>query len=133
VGNWLIDQVDSITNRRIENARWYDEAFAGMGDSVGVPARRPDVKHVYHLYILRVERRDELLRYLQSEGIEAKIHYPIPIHLQPASKDLGYGKGDFPVCEKDCGCVITLPVHQHLTEEEMSFTIDRVKTFYGAK
>jgi dTDP-3-amino-2,3,6-trideoxy-4-keto-D-glucose/dTDP-3-amino-3,4,6-trideoxy-alpha-D-glucose/dTDP-2,6-dideoxy-D-kanosamine transaminase len=131
IGNRLIGQVKWITARRIEVARRYDRAFAGMGDAVRVPPRRRGVKHVFHLYMLRVERRDELLTFLNGKGVEAKVHYPIPMHLQPASKSLGYHPGDFPVSERDAKCIVTLPAHQHLSDEEIGYAIDQVRGFYG--
>ena len=102
-----------------------------MGNAVRVPHRRPEVRHVFHLYILRVEQRDELVAQLNSRGIEAKIHYPIPIHLQEAALDLGYGPGDFPVTENDAKCVVTLPAHQHLSQAELDYTVEQVRAFYG--
>ena len=129
VGNRIIGQMEWITQKRIENADFYDNAFADISD-INIPIRRSNVKHVYHLYIIRVERRDELLASLIEKGIEAKIHYPIPVHLQEAAKYLGYKKGDFPNCEKDCKRIITLPVHQHLSDEELNFTINMVRKFY---
>jgi dTDP-3-amino-2,3,6-trideoxy-4-keto-D-glucose/dTDP-3-amino-3,4,6-trideoxy-alpha-D-glucose/dTDP-2,6-dideoxy-D-kanosamine transaminase len=131
IGNRLIGQVKWITARRIEIAARYDRAFADMGESVRVPIRRPGVKHVFHLYMLRVDRRDELLAYLNARGVEAKVHYPIPMHLQPASRNLGYRAGDFPVSERDARCIVTLPAHQHLTEEEINFAIEQVRAFYA--
>jgi dTDP-4-amino-4,6-dideoxygalactose transaminase len=130
VANRLIAQLDFITQTRIKNAATYDAAWADIPDCVQVPVRRPGVKHVYHLYMVRVKRRDELLNFLQQRGIEAKIHYPKPIHLQPAAASLGYKLGDFPKAEADCGCIITLPAHQHLTAEEIDFTIRSVHDFY---
>lgn len=130
IGNRLIADVKAITQTRIDNARRFDEAFADMGEAVRVPVRRPGVNHVYHLYILRVERRDPLLAFLQERGIEAKVHYPIPLHLQKCSAHLGYKAGDFPVAEEDCRTIITLPAHQHLTDEEIEYTIDHVRAFY---
>ena len=129
VGNRLIGQTQWITEQRISNADRYDKAFAGVS-SIQIPTRRSIVKHVYHLYIIRVERRDELLTYLLENGIEAKIHYPIPVHLQKAAKHLGYKKGDFPNCEKDCKLIISLPAHQHLSDEEIAYTIKMVREFY---
>jgi len=85
---------------------------------------------VFHLYILRVERRDELCRYLNDVGVEAKIHYPKPIHLQPAAKGLGYGKGSFPVTENDAEQIISLPLHQYLAGEEIEFVNEKVRDFY---
>lgn len=130
IGNRLLDQVEFITNQRILNAQRYDEAFSDLNEFISVPTRRRGVKHVFHLYVIRVERRNELLNFLQERGVEAKIHYPIPVHLQEAASDLGYKRGDFPVCERDCGNIITLPAHQHLTEEEISYVVRQVRNFY---
>jgi dTDP-3-amino-2,3,6-trideoxy-4-keto-D-glucose/dTDP-3-amino-3,4,6-trideoxy-alpha-D-glucose/dTDP-2,6-dideoxy-D-kanosamine transaminase len=129
VGNRLIPSVPQITERRIAIAERYDQAFAELGDKCRPPRRRPGVKHVFHLYVARAKRRDELLAYLQGQGIEAKIHYPIPVHLQPAARALGYKEGDFPKCESDCKQIITLPAHPYLTEEEVEFTIRTVQSF----
>jgi dTDP-4-amino-4,6-dideoxygalactose transaminase len=130
VGNRLIGQVDFITSERIGNAARYDQAFRDLGDCISVPRRRPEVKHVYHLYIVRAKNRDGLLAYLNSKGVEARIHYPIPVHLQKAAHHLGYGPGDFPKCEADCKEIVTLPVHQHLTPQEIDYTIEQVRAFY---
>lgn len=130
IGNRLIDQVDWITSHRIANAKRYDEAFFNMREFIRVPKRRPGVKHVYHLYMIRVKRRDALLEHLNKNGIEAKVHYPVPVHLQKAGRQLGYKEGDFPVCERDCEEIITLPVHQHLTADEIEYAIEKVRVFY---
>jgi aminotransferase EvaB len=82
------------------------------------------------LYIVRAKKRDELLAYLNKNGVEAKIHYPIPVHLQKAAQYLGYKKGDFPVSEEDSRTIITLPAHQHLTNQEIDYTIEQVRSFY---
>jgi dTDP-4-amino-4,6-dideoxygalactose transaminase len=131
IGNRLIGQTPWITEKRIAHARRYDEAFADLGDFLRPPRRRAGVRHVFHLYIVRAQRRDELLAHLQRAGVEAKIHYPIPVHLQQAARHLGYKEGDFPVSERDARCIITLPAHQHLTEEELDYTIEQVRAFYG--
>jgi aminotransferase EvaB len=133
IGNRLIKEVEFITAQRIANAKRYDDVFSDMGDNVRVPVRRPGVKHVFHLYILRVKNRDGLLAYLQQNGIDARIHYPIPVHLQKAAQHLGYKKGDFPVSERDSEQIITLPAHQHLTESEMDYVIEKVRGFYHAQ
>ena len=88
------------------------------------------MKHVYHLYLIRVQERDALHAFLNEQGVEAKIHYPIPVHLQPAARHLSYRLGDFPVCEKDCKNIITLPSHQHLTQDETDYTIEKIREFY---
>lgn len=130
IGNRLIGENGFINSRRQANAKRYDKAFAGLGDFISVPKRRPGVRHVYHLYMVRARRRDELLAHLNAKGIEAKVHYPIPVHLQPAAKDLGYKAGDFPVCEEDCRNIITLPCHQHLNNAQIDLTISEISAFY---
>ena len=131
VANRLIDQAEFITEQRIANASRYDQAFADLSDFVHLPIRRPGVRHVYHQYTIRVERRDELVAFLIDHGIEAKIHYPVPVHLQKAAAHLGYKEGDFPVAENDSRTVVTLPSHQHLTPEEIDYAIETVRSFYA--
>jgi aminotransferase EvaB len=131
VGNRLIEQAEAITNVRIANARRYDEALADLAPMVRIPERDANVRHVFHLYMVRVERRDELLAFLQDRGIGARVHYPLPVHLQPAARYLGYKAGDFPVAEADARTLITLPAHQHLTQDEIDYTIEAVRAFYG--
>lgn len=130
VANRLIDQAVDITEKRIANARRYDEAFADLAEFISIPPRRPSVKQVFHTYVIRVTHRDALLAYLLKHGVEAKVHYPIPIHLQEAAKYLGYKVGDFPVCEAQSRSILTLPVHQHLTPEQIGYVADRVHGFY---
>lgn len=126
----LIKQVHSITDQRIANAKRYDESFADLQKYIQVPPRRANVKQVFHTYVIRVKDRDRLYAYLIEKGIDVKIHYPIPLHLQKAASSLGYKEGDFPVCEEDCRTIITLPVHQHLKPEDLSYVIDCVRGFY---
>lgn len=130
VGNFLIKQVDWITNKRIENAERYSRALSELRDFIRLPPRHKGIKHVYHLYIFQTKERDKLLDHLVKNGIEAKIHYPIPLHLQNAAKYLGYKEGDFPVHESQCRSIITLPVHQHLKDEEINYVTEKVKGFY---
>lgn len=131
IGNQLIGETEQNNQKRIQIAEKYDNAFKLLQPQVKIPKREEPVRHVFHLYILRVERRNELLEYLIDKGVEAKIHYPIPIHLQEAAKPLGYQRGDFPVAEEDADLMITLPAHQYLTEEEVDYTIETLKQFYA--
>lgn len=133
IANRLFPQMDFITQTRIQNAAYYDAAWKDIADFVQPPIRRPGVKHVYHLYMVRVKERDGLLDFLIKRGIEAKVHYPTPIHLQPAAAYLGYKKGSFPKAEADARSIITLPAHQHLTREELDYTISSVHDFYSRK
>ncbi len=130
VGNWLIRQVHDITNQRLANAAVYDQALGDLGEALRMPPRRADVRRVFHLYQLYAERREELLRYLREQGIEAKVHYPIPLPLQRGLAHLGYQRGDFPETERQAASLITLPVDQHLSETQQRYVIDMVKQFY---
>lgn len=131
VANRLISQVEDITAKRITNARRYDEVFSELSEFISIPRRIPEVKQVYHTYVIRVKERDRLLAFLLDRGVEAKVHYPVPVHLQPAARYLGYKAGDFPVCESDAGCILTLPVHQHMTPEEITYVAEQVSSFYS--
>ena len=71
-----------------------------------------------------------LKKYLNKNGIEAKIHYPVPLHLQEAAKELGYKLGNFPVSEKQADEILTLPAHQHVTPEQIEYTIKAIRSFY---
>jgi len=131
IGNRLIGSVPAITERRIVNAQRYDAALADV-PGIAVPVRRPGVRHVFHLYMVRAEGRDELLGHLNENGVEAKVHYPIQVHLQEAARALGYQEGSFPNAERDAKMVITLPAHPYLTDAEIDFVIEQVRAFYGA-
>jgi dTDP-4-amino-4,6-dideoxygalactose transaminase len=129
VGNWLIKRVHGITEKRLSNAAIYDDALADVAE-VKIPPRRKQARRVFHLYIIEVQKRDTLFRYLNEQGIEAKIHYPIPLHLQRGLSHLGYKRGDFPVTEWQAANTLTLPVDQHLSEDQIGYTIDTIKRFY---
>ena len=131
VGNRLIQDMERITAARIANAARLDAAFAPLHPRVVLPRRSPAERHVYHLYQFLAEDRDALLEHLHARGVEAKVHYPVPLHLQPASRHLGYKAGDFPVAEAQARSILTLPVHQHLTDEEIEHMIRCVRGFYA--
>ena len=131
VGSRLMADVESITENRVRIGKHFDKAFNSMKGGVFVPHRKKEVRHVFHLYILRVERRDALLSHLNERGIEAKIHYPIPVHLQEASRELGYKTGSFPKTEADANRIISLPLHQYLEDEEIEYVVDEVQKFYA--
>jgi dTDP-4-amino-4,6-dideoxygalactose transaminase len=130
VGTYLINELDTITATRIKWANTLDAGLAKLKEYITIPERKPNRRYVYHLYMLMVKERDELLAYLQEYDIEAKIHYPIPIHLQEAAQDLGYKEGDFPVTEAQAKSIITLPVHQHLNQDQIDYMIETIHTFY---
>lgn len=132
VGNWLIGQTHDIAQQRIKNAKYYDDGLRRI-PQIRIPPRLADYKIVYHLYIVFAEDRDDLLDHCIKSGIEAKIHYPLPIYRQPALKYLKHQEGDFPVADRHAKSIITFPCDQHLSRQEMDFVIDTVSRFYTAK
>lgn len=118
--NYFLPALHEDNNRRIEIAKVYSEWFKGSAD---VPTPGPDERHTYHLYMMRVKNRDTLLSYLRDHHIGALIHYPKPLHLQQAFKYLDYEVGDFPVAESYAREMISLPIHQYMTDEEVDYTI----------
>ena len=129
VGNWLIPQTHKIANKRIENASYLDEHLSKI-KGITIPPRPEGYKIVYHLYIVFAEGRDELLEHCIREGIEAKIHYPVPIYRQKALSFLGYKKGDFPVSDAHTKKIITFPCDQHLEKKHLDHIIETVRAFY---
>jgi dTDP-4-amino-4,6-dideoxygalactose transaminase len=129
VARHLLPKLDSITERRIENAAHFDEQLRAI-PQIRVPTRESSVKQVYHLYIVRCERRDELQQFLVARGVDAKVHYPVPMHLQPASKFLGHKPGDFPVCEATVQSVLSLPVHEFITREQQNLVVGLIREFF---
>ena len=130
VGNWLMPQANSIANQRIKNAKYYDEKL-GKIFGISIPPRPKNYKIVFHLYIVFAKNRDKLLSYCLKKGIEAKIHYPIPIYRQKATKFLKYKKGDFPITDYHAKNIISFPCDQHLSKKEMDYIIKTVEEFYS--
>jgi dTDP-3-amino-2,3,6-trideoxy-4-keto-D-glucose/dTDP-3-amino-3,4,6-trideoxy-alpha-D-glucose/dTDP-2,6-dideoxy-D-kanosamine transaminase len=131
VANHLLQDSEWITENRIKWANQLDMAFKQMSGVIKVPLRRKNKRYVHHLYMIMVKNRDNLLKYLIEKDIEAKIHYPIPLHLQKCSAHLGYKEGDFPVAENQARSLITLPVHQHLKFAHVEYMIDNIIAFYN--
>jgi dTDP-4-amino-4,6-dideoxygalactose transaminase len=132
VASRQLDVIEELAAARIRNARLLDAGLAGLGEHVRLPRRPAGHREVYQLYLACVDRRDELLAYLHARGIEAKVHYPVPLHLQQAAAGLGYREGDFPVCERQAKEIITLPAHQHTPPPEIEYTVQTIRSFYAA-
>lgn len=132
VASRQLDEIENIIEARIRNARQLDAGLSDLEEFVRIPYRPKHHREVYQLYIVSVARRDELLAYLISKGIEGKIHYPIPLHLQKAAAGLGYKQGDFPVCERQAEEILTIPAHQHITPEQIDYVIEAIHSFYAA-
>lgn len=112
-------RLDDWNARRRQVAAWYDARLTVLGIA---PPIEPDyARHVYHLYVVRVDERDRVLSALNAQRISAGVHYPIPLHLQEAYAALGHRAGDFPHAEACARAVLSLPMHPHLTEGEVEY------------
>jgi len=113
--------------RRREIASIYQ---ARLGKYVWVPEDKEYEYAVYHTFIIQTAQRDALKAYMQEHGIDTKIHYPIPIHLQESAAYLGYKKGDFPVTEKQVETILSLPVFAELSNEQVNYVCDVIEAFF---
>jgi dTDP-4-amino-4,6-dideoxygalactose transaminase len=112
-----LKHLESWTEARRRLAATYGRLLAGT--SVRTPKERPGVRHVYHIYAVRLEQRDRWRVRLTEMGIQTGVHYPVPLHLQPAYRDLGYSVGDFPVAEAVARDVLSLPFFPGMTDQQV--------------
>ena len=104
--------------------------YAGaLNTVVDVPHDAPQESAVYHNFVIRSPARDALQAHLHARGVDTRVHYPIPIHLQPAARELGYREGDFPNCERFARTMLSLPIFPELTDGEIDAVIDAVQSF----
>ena len=108
--------LDEWNVQRRHAAGWYAERLATVPNVV-LPATAPWAEHVFHLFVVRVPNRDQVFARLQERGIGAGIHYPVPLHFQPAYAHLGHRPGDFPVTERVASEIISLPIYPEITEQ----------------
>jgi len=125
-----LKRLDEQNKLRRKNAWIYNELLKDV-DEVVTPFEAEYGKHVYHLYVIRTEKRDELQEYLKSNGIGTGLHYPIPLHLQKAYEYLGYKEGDFPVAEECAKQILSLPMFPELTPKEIEKVASEIKTFFA--
>ena len=121
-----------ITAKRIKNAHLFDSLLKS-NPNVQVVKRFPYLKEVFHLYHINVKNRDKLQKFLTNNSVDAKVHYPIPIHLQPAAKYLKHKRGDFPLAEKMANTSISLPVHEFIKENDIKYVVNLINKFYSKK
>jgi dTDP-4-amino-4,6-dideoxygalactose transaminase len=114
--------LDSWNDARRRHAAAYDARLAKIG--IEPPVRLHDEGHVYHLYVIEVDHRERVIATLRERGIQTGIHYPVPIHLQPAYADLGLSRGAFPRTERSAERVLSLPMFPELTEEQIDLVAD---------
>lgn len=139
-----LPHLDSWTEGRQRNADAYRELLTERGVSLGdtdepvegkggvvTPIVPEGYRHIYHQFVIRADRRDELMAYLNERDIGARIYYPIPLHQQECFADLGYKAGDMPVAEQLAKEVLAFPVYPEMTREMLEYVADQVAEFYG--
>ena len=123
-----LSYLDEWIEARRRNARLYNELLRDA--DVVTPEEVPNVRHAYHLYVVRTPRRDALLARLKACGIGAGIHYPLPLHRQPAYLKLGYADVVLPETERAAAEVLSLPMYPELTEEQIGYVTEQIREFF---
>jgi aminotransferase EvaB len=127
VAKYVLDQVDFITDQRIKNTDFYDIELYKI-PQITLSQRFSDRKNTYPQYENFYERRDELQAFLKENGVESLVHYPMPCYL---NKPFGHKLGDFPVSDRHALTKLSINVHEHLTQDELQYTVDKIKEFYA--
>lgn len=144
-GNFRIDELqaavlrvklrylDAWTEGRRRNAAYYAKAFtaAGLGPRIVTPTAVAGGRHIFNQYIVRVQKRDDLKKFLGERGIGTEIYYPVPLHLQKCFEYLGYRAGDFPESERAAVETLALPIYPELSQEQLAHVVASVTEFYG--
>jgi dTDP-4-amino-4,6-dideoxygalactose transaminase len=123
--------------QRRDHARRYDQLFheanltaVSVDKGIVLPITDPRAGHVFHQYVIRAPRRDELRQYLTDRKIGSEIYYPVPLHLQTSLSHLGYKQGDFPISEAAADEVLALPIYPEVREDEQQTVVDTIASFY---
>lgn len=120
--------IEQWTEQRRVNAALYSRLLADIPGII-TPKEMKSVRHVYHLYVVQVPHREKLQDFLNKRGISTGLHYPVPLHLQPAYQSLGYRKGDFPVAELQMDKILSLPMYPELDSSQIHYVVDNIKRF----
>lgn len=125
--NVKFKHVNQWIAKRRKHAEYYRKHLSQV---VQCPTEQNFEKCAYHLFVIQTERRDELQSYLLKNGIDTKVHYPIPIHLQKCAESLGYKMGDFPMVEKQSKMILSLPIYQSLTQQQLDYVVEKILAFF---
>jgi len=126
--NVKFNELEKWNSRRRSIAAMYREGLKNL--PLYLPTDTDKEYAVYHTFIIQSDQRNDLMKFLAEQGVDTKIHYPVPIHLQKAAAYLGYKKGDFPMTEKQCETILSLPVYPQLSDEEVNYVIEKINLFY---
>ena len=134
VANYKMSKkLDNITFKRIKNSKLLDKLLSKNKNIITVKRLKylKEVFHLYHINVKNIKIRDTLQKYLIKNNIDAKVHYPIPVHLQKAAKYLKYKKGDFPISEKLANTSLSLPVHEFIDIRHIKHITKTISRFFG--
>ncbi len=124
-----VKYLEEWTQKRRANAGLYNEMLADVA-GLKTPEELDNTFCVYHLYVIQVDDRDGLQKYLGEHGVASGLHYPVPLHLQKAYEGLGYKGGDFPVAERAAKRILSLPMYPELGKEQIRYICDKIKEYY---
>ena len=124
-----LKKLDIWNARRKEIAAEYKKGLSSIPE-VGLPYQTPNTEHVWHIFSILVNDREKVIRELNQDGIQTLIHYPVPMHLHEAYRELKYQKGDFPNAEKIAECEISLPMFYGMTDEQIAYTINAIRRIF---
>jgi len=131
IGRIQLKKLDGWNEKRRRNAALYDELLSDLDEVVLPPAGNSYVKPVHHLYVIRVKKRDELKKWLEDNGIQCAVHYPLPIHLQPIYRQLFKFKGgEHPQSERVSKTCLSIPMYPNLTTDEIRYISEKIHEFY---
>lgn len=129
--NVKFPHLDKWSTLRREKAQTYTQLLnEALGETVVTPVEVEGNYHVFHQYTIRVSQRDELQKYLNEQGVQTMVYYPLPLHVQPVFKDLGYKEGDFPESEKAANEAISLPMFPELKQEQQEYVVSKIVEFF---
>lgn len=129
-----LPRLDGWSNARAERAATYNQLLtdAGLCEEITTPFVREGVRHIYHQYVIRVQRRDALFDHLKEHGVGTDIYYPVPLHRQECFSYLDYGEGDFPEAERAARETLALPVYPELSSEQQQYVVGVISSFYNS-
>ena len=127
--NIKLSKIDEWTDKRRKAAQYYDELLQSV-PSVNLPIEKNGNKHVYHLYVIKVPKRDKLKKYLETSGIQTVINYPKALPFYKAYEHLGHTPKDFPKAYQNQSQILSLPIHQFITGEEQEYVAEKIRDFY---
>jgi perosamine synthetase len=130
IGRVQLKRLDGWNEKRRQIAKAYNSALKNVEGLILPPAQTKDIEPVYHIYVVRTKRRDQLKTHLESQGISCGVHYALPIHMQPIYLEMfGFKEGMYPNAEELCNTCLTIPIFPNITDSEISFICEQVEGF----